>query len=580
MESAEFDVTAELQAYLREAIRDVDVADLAEPFWRANDVLEWKLDPHQLETHALFLEWNAWRQTVDYEEHVAASGATLDDVWVEEIARRFGKTAKWILVLDQVARARPGSVLLYGTAYQKDIAEIIVPLAHLLLADAPEDLRPKYKQSKAGQNEGFYYPNGSVMRLAGLDEHPNAFRGRFSDGIVLSEAGFMKGLDELVRAVLLPQFQRRPWAFLVLESSTSAQLDHDFLRVMVPDAKLRRAYCTRTIDDNKVLTDREKAKFIRQAGGRGHHVCEREYFNKQVRDPESHVVPEFDAALHVVDVDPPDYYYAMVGADPGMTDLFGEAWAYWDFDDARCVVNGSWAARNANTRRVAAVNAAYEYMLYGRQVSAKFKDVPIRTEGNKVGWLELLRGEPFVGLSEKLHAMANDERRAPESWEISHPSKNSTFWDGEKFCQNPHMRVSDIEKRLMADLWSEFGFLFSPTAKDDKEAQINLVRNALSDGKLVFTRNAGPVIEHVKHAMWNEKRTDWVKHKVYGHYDCLSALIYLVRNMQPIRQRRPFPPKYSDPRAAGVATWYQPPKQREETKALVDAFGGMREWRR
>jgi hypothetical protein len=558
---------------------DSDTQDLAEPFWRDFDLLSWKLDPHQLETDALFDEWNERRQTVEYEEQVVAAGAELDDVWVEEVGRRFGKTAKWIVKLTVIALLRPGAVLLYGTAYQKDIAEIIVPLAEILLGDGPEDMRPTYHASKKGQNEGLYFPNGSVIKLAGLDEHPNAFRGRFSDGIVLSEAGFMKGLKHLLQSVLLPQFQRRPWAFLVLESSTSEKLDHDFLQFCVPDAKLRKAYLMRTLDDNTVISERAKAKAIRQAGGRGSPTCEREYYCVQVREPTGTVIPEFSDKIHVREMVPPAYYVAMTAADPGMQDLFGQVWGYWDFDQACAVVNHSWAARNASTRKVAAINAAAEWRLYHAQAPDTLKTVPLQTEGRIIGWDELLRGEKYATDARRLMAQSRDPKRLPKSWEINHPSAQSVFWDGVKFVQNPYRRVSDIELRLMADLDAEFGYLFFPTAKDDKEAQINVVRNALSTGKLVFTPDAGPVIDHVNYARWNEKRTDWERHAVHGHYDCLSALIYFMRNILIVRAMRPFPPKWNDPRQADVATWYQPPQPvREELRGLAEGFGDVRKW--
>lgn len=561
-----------------QGLRDLPADFLAAPFWYAHD-LTYKLDPHQIEVDCLFEEWNARRCTPAYEESVIALGATLDDVWVEEIGRRFGKTAKWIIKLTMIALARPGAVLLYGTAYQKDIAEIIVPLAELLLADGPDDLRPRYKTAKAGQNEGLYFPNGSVIRLAGLDEHPNAFRGRFSDGIVLSEAGFMKGLERLLRAVLLPQFQRRPWAFLVLESSTSEQLDHDFLTVCVPDAKLRDAYVMRTIDDNTVISDYEKRKAIRQSGGRGSPNCEREYYCVQTRDPEGLVIPEFNQLLHVQQVDKPAYSYALVGADPGFQDLFGEVWAYWDFELARLVVCHSWAKRNASANEIAAVNAAVEMRLYGAQVPELMSDIPLLTEGKYVGWTDLLKATPYSAMARRLFESARAKPRQRRAWEINHPTAQDVYWDGEAFQQNPYRRVSDIELRLMADLSTNFGYLFAPTAKDDKEAQINVVRGLLSSGKMVFTPDAGPVIDHVRYAQWNEKRTDWTRHKTHGHYDCLSALIYLCRALAGCRNRRPFPPKYTDPRAPQVATWYQPPLVNEEVRGLVEAFSDMPKWR-
>jgi hypothetical protein len=565
---------------------DVPSEEFAGQLWRAGRLADWKLDPHQLDVHSLFIEWNEFRQTQEYLDLVLANDTTLDDVWVEEIGRRFGKTAKWLIVLAEIAITRVGAVLMYGTAYQKDISEIIVPLANQLFADAPDDVRPRYQRSKQGGNEGLYFPNTSVIKLVGLDEHPDAARGRFSDGIVLSEAGFMKGLEDLVRSVLLPQFQRRPWAFLACESSTSKETDHDFMRVFVPDAKLRRAYVMRTIDDNVVLGDREKAKHIRMAGGRGSVTCEREYYCVQMRDPQDLVIPEFSPKAHVRDWKRPEFAYCMTAADPGMQDLFGQVWGYWDWQEAKLVIERSWAQRNASTRKVAAVNAAMEYEIWGVHPPARMRHIPLRTTEERIGWVDLLKGERVANLAFRMHQLANAERRPELRWEVGHPPGHFTFWDGAAFVQNPYMRFSDIELRLMQDLSVEYDMLFNPTAKDDVEAQINLVRDWFADGRIVFLPDAGPVIEHVGNALWNDKRTDWQRHKVFGHYDCLSALVYLVRNINNVRARKPSPPQFTDRRAHDVATMFQPPFIRDEVRVLSDAFGAndngvgaQRRWR-
>lgn len=215
------------------------------------------------------------------------------------LARRFGKTAKWIVGATQICLVNPGFIGTYATAFQKDIAEIIVPLTNILLADGPDKIRPKYQGTKQGSHEGLFFPNGSIIRLVGIDEHPDALRGRFSDFFIISEAAFVKGLEETVRSVILPQFQRRPHAFLALESSAPKQPGHDFLRTFVPDAKARGAFVERTIDDNKAITEKDKRKFIRQSGGRGHPVCEREYYNVIKIDTEAAVIPEFEPEKHV-----------------------------------------------------------------------------------------------------------------------------------------------------------------------------------------------------------------------------------------------------------------------------------------
>lgn len=468
------------------ALAHVPTDVLAHAAWRRGDLCSWKLDDHQLEIYDLFLEWNERRKTPAYAEAVKAAGATLDDVWCEEIARRFGKTAKWIVMLCEIAVQRPGAVLTYGTAYQKDIGEIIVPMARMLTSDAPDDLKPTYHKTRGEMHEGLYFPNGSVIKLVGVDKHPDALRGRYSDGVVLSEAGFIRGLEELVRAVLLPQFQRRPWAFLALESSTPRDVDHDFARVFKPDANARGAYVTRTIDANTVMTEAEREKWIRQAGGRGHHICDREYYCELKPDPETQIVPEFNAELHVGRGHVPEYAHTYVCVDPGVSDKLAIIWAYWDFLAQKLVVQRSWAESNASTTRVADVMRATERELwfdYGAQLN---------------------------------------------------------YWTGKSIAPAPYMRVSDVDKRLLLDLRSEHGISVQQTAKDDPDAQIASLRTAFTRNQIEIWPDSGPLEAQLIAGKRKEggRPSDWERSDVHGHYDCLVAgtLVATERGDVPIER--------------------------------------------
>lgn len=555
--------------------------------WRQGNLL-WKLDPHQRDVHTLFEEWNHRRQTPEYEQDVIASGATLDDVWVEEIGRRFGKTAKWIIVLSGFCIQRPGSLFTYGTAFNKDIGEIVVPLARQLLNDGPDDCRPEYRTARQEANQGLFFPNGSAIKLVGLDEHPDAARGRFSDGVVLSEAGFMRGLEDLIRAVLLPQFQRRPWAFLALESSTPKQPDHDFRKV-AEDAILRNAYVKRTIDDNQAITEREKERALRQTGGKDHPRTRREYYSEETRDPDSMVIPEFRPEQHVRNHSRPKYAYAVAADDPGMRDLYGKVWGYWDFEHAKLVIEHSYAARNAYTRKIAAITAAIEWQLYGSWPSHRLSNIPLRTVGDSTGWYELLKGEPQAFLASKLYEMAQlDEKRRPkprDEWLIGHPPDRFCYWDGKTFRPNPYSRTIGSDSagiRIIADMQIEYGMSFELLTEKDKEEAANFLRGWVDAGKVIFLPTAGPVIDHIKNAMWNEKRTDWERTARMGHYDCLSALIVLARAADGVRARKPLPPKYADVRDANIAIlpWAAGAGQNGRTSAEIHALSSALDDRR
>lgn len=569
--------------------------ELRDQMWRAGE-LEWKMDEHQKATSRLFHRWNAYRQTEEYEAEVIALDSTLEDVWGEECGRRVGKTSKWILELFMFALKRPGAVLTYATAHATDIGEIIVALAEMLSEDAPPDCKPEFAASKKAGAAGLYFPyrevgepgkpghfkGRSVIRLVGLDVNPKGARGRFTDGYVLSEAGFMRRLENLVRAVLGPQLQRRPWAFIVCESSTSEDPLHDFMEVIVPDCKARNAYIRQDLDDNLAISPREKAKAIRMAGGRGHAICEREYYCEQTRDPELLIIPEFQPDLHVHDWQRPAYGCALVAADPGSQDLFGLVFGYYDFLAAKRVIVRSWARRNASTLQVACVIAFYEWQLWGTWPPHEMRLIPVRREGKVEGWAEQLAAEPGGASSAaELHRMAN----VPDHERIHHgvhPVPGQwAYWTGQQFKGNPVARVSDTDLRLIQDLSMIYGLAFGKTRKDDADAQTNVLRHRIASGSYVYTPDAGPVINHVKGAMWNDKRTDWRRDdKKLGHYDCLASNIYWERNVHVIAAVNPIPPQYTDMKQWNVVRL---PGTQERAPiglgALSEAFGEQRAWR-
>jgi hypothetical protein len=507
--------------------------------WRRGD-LRWKLGEHQQRVYDQFHAWDKRRQTPEYTAEVIASGATLDDVWVEEIARRWGKTAKWLIILFERCIRRPGSAFTYATAYQKDIDEIIVPLVDALFEDGPSDCVGEYHGSREGQHQGLYFPNGSVIKLVGIDMHPKALRGRGSDGIVVSEAGHTegrqehpKGLEHTVRSVLIPQFQRRPHAFLALESSSPEDPDHDFLRVFKPDADARGAYVNLTIDDNQAISDEEREKYIRMSGGREHRIARREYFNIVERDPTRAIFPEFDRAVHVREIARPAYACCYTGSDPGSTDLFGLVFAYWHFTLGKLVFEASWAMANPSTRQVAAVISYYEWKLWGRPPNVELHDIPVREHRGRAGWVELLIGTgATLEQCSDLRELANADQAHVERWRPkTDPADRFTYWDGREIVQNPHLRVSDVDKRLVRDMSVEYGLAVAPTRKDEAAAQKDGFRDDLGANAIVFLPDAGPVIDHVQHAVFKLGTKEWDRHPVMRHFDAAAAAVYLRRNV-------------------------------------------------
>lgn len=453
--------------------------------WRAGD-LSWKLHDNQLGVHRFYRRWCNQAPANDNGD------GKYHRVFVFEGGRRYGKTFWSLLLSIEDSIQRPGSVRTFATAYQKDVADILLPLLEEIARDAPADVRPEYRGSSEGESAGIYFPRtgpakGSRIKLFGLDMHPHSLRGRASDGVIISEAGFCKKLRRAIVSVLTPQMQGRPHARILLESSAPEDPATDFDEHFVPDAKLRGAYVSRTIDDNPMLTHEEREEFIREAGGRGSPDCDREYFNKRVRPATRVVVPEFDEALHVQRVPMPDFADCYVALDPGFRDLFAILWAYWDFDNARLVIQRDWAERNASATTIAAVI--------------------------KQGEAELWSGVQR--------------------------------WNGKELKENPRLRVSDTDPRMLADLYREHGLRVSPVLKTTgaktelKEAAVHSVRGAIGRGQVIIDPSCTKLIAHLNAARWNELRTDYERSEVFGHFDLLDALVYMWRSIDRNRNAQP-----------------------------------------
>jgi hypothetical protein len=73
---------------------------------------------------------------------------------------------------------------------------------------------------------------------------------------------------------------------------------------------------------------------------------------------------------------------------------------------------------------------------------------------------------------------------------------------------------------------------------------------------------------------------EWERSAVYGHYDCLAALKYLLRKIN--RSRNPFPPQGALMRGSNVMRepWADHAQKSRSEKAIGQVFGGggRRRW--
>lgn len=523
---------------------------------------------HLLPDAERFEAWNVERQTPEHQAEMAERGALFDNLWVDEMGRRVGKTGKWLIHdVQQMLRIR-GARGMIGTPKQKDIGGIIVPLTKLIFKDlAGTKYFPRYVGTRGADHEGLYVEaTDSYCKLVGLDVHPDASRGQWLDFCHLTEAAFIKGLYELVTAVIMPQFRYRPHAWLAMETSTAKVPDCDFNREFRPDAQLRGTYRKMTIRDNPTLSEEEIAKEERRSGGTGSSVCRRELYCEEVRDEDEMIVPEFDEAVHVVDPSDwplPRQAYAYVGIDPGTTDPLGLCFAYDDFERQTLVIQGAWQRANASSGYVASVLEDYEGHFWGsrhKERGARGRDVQVD-------------GAEYNG--------------AGKLWQA--PEGALTFWskDTRSLTANPFMRVSDVDNRFILDLNRDYATNVQaaekrPGSKDLDVLHLRfLFQHRASTGypQVVILKNGHtePLIAQLRSGTWNTDetghRTDWARTKALGHCDCLAALKYLARVRVP--NRNPMRPAIVDAVASEI---HIPDRMREHLRRpeAVPTYGARK----
>src|ERR1700759_917688 len=286
--------------------------------WRAGR-LRYKLHAGQKRAYDAYRTWE--KNSFEKRKRGEKLEGRWPRIYVLNCARRFGKDYLCCLLRIEDCLRNPNSIYSYGTSNQKDIASIVIPLIERICEDCPRSIKPIFKQSFQGTEAGYYFSNGSMLKLVGLDNDPDSLRGRPSNGITISEACYVSKLMYVVTEIAMPMFQGFLDATLILNSTPSAEPAHAYKVYFCIDAITRGAYQKFTIFDNPRIGDAERQEQIDSLGGPDTEECRRELFCEDVRSETRTVVPEFSAVRHVVDMPPPEYAVGYTVVDPGVKDL-------------------------------------------------------------------------------------------------------------------------------------------------------------------------------------------------------------------------------------------------------------------
>lgn len=386
-----------------------------------------------------------------------------NQLFVANIARQWGKSYWAVVKALEQAIKQPKSQIRYGAAFQEDLTSFIIPAFDKVLEDCPKSIAPKYKV----QGSEYVFPNGSRIKLVGVDKRPNGLRGNTLDLIILDECGFITNLDYIYKSVIIPATTHRPNAKIILISTPPNTPAHAF-RDYCQKAELEGGYSTFSIYDNPLINETTIERLKKESGGDTSTTWRREYLCEFCTDDDSVIIPEWDNT-YIQEIERDQYYqyyHKYIGLDLGVKDNTAAIFGYYDFKRASLIIEDELCMNgpSMNTEKL--------------------------VEALKDKELELWAGQaPFRRVSDN-------------NWPL-----------------------------LIQDLSSIHNYTFISTSKDTLEAMINEVRLLVQEGRILINPKCKMLIGCLAYGVWDNKKKAFARSTAYGHFDHLAALIYLVRNL-------------------------------------------------
>lgn len=425
--------------------------------WRSG-ILRWKLHAAQQEMYDAFYASKARRR-----------------VWC--CARRLGKSYLLCVLAIETALRTPGAEIFYIAPTKTQVKRVIVKLFKTILADCPSDLRPEWNS----QDRTWEFQNGSTVAMGAMDAgRSDSLRGSDCHLGIVDEAGFSPSnyVEDMVEGVLRPMtlLTKAP----ILIASTPAKTPRHSFELYYNKAQEEGAAIHKTIFDNPLLTPEDIADEMKAYGGPETTHWRRECLGEFIIDEDIVCFPEFTKERQeqlVKSIDRPPYYDAYVALDVGIRDATAAVFLYYDFRNARIVVEG-------------------EGLLHG---------------------IKEVRSDLIADMIK---------------------AKEKELWGDKKpyFRINDF----DIGSQLLVnELESHHDLKFTTGEKDGLEAGVNELRLIIKNNLLVISPECTNLIAQLSACVWDTKREQFDRIPGYYHFDLVAALIMAVRNIR--RQHNPYP---------------------------------------
>lgn len=452
-------------------------------------------------------------------------GAKPEEPFVYICHRGFGKTYTGCGYLLEKSRRDQDSNQLIISSTLKKLRTIVKPAFDALLRDCPSQYLPRFDRQ-----DSFYEFPDTHMRsylLAAEHGHIENARGIHNvTDVLIDEAGFFGDeedsypLDHVIQNILIPMFIRTKSKPRIIIMTTPPEIPNHPVKAYYERA--RDQGCAAVFDIYRSDIPQEKIDDTRrrmlQQPG-GETAWQREMECKWIVDTNRLIIPEWDSTKHVQEVKRDEFFQFYHKYNSLDTGVRDFTVNLYPYYDFR--------------RAVMVVED--ETVLKNEEVRTDILAACIRQKENELGYKTVYR------------------------------------------------RIGDNNNLIiLQDLSGIHSLPFLPTTKDELFAMVNELRMWVKAGRLLVHPRCTYLIGCLENGIWDKQKKEFARSAVYGHFDGLAALCYLIRNIDTVSN--PIPANF------GVdiqthATWNQK-QPSDNLKAMRDAMklpqltGTNSDWRR
>lgn len=347
------------------------------------------------------------------------------------------------------------------------------PAFDTLLNDCPTDYRPHYDT----QDSFYQFPTGvKTFLLAAQGGHIENARGIHNvTDVLIDEAGFFGDeedsypLDHVIQNILVPMFVRTKSKPRIVIMTTPPEVPNHPVKAYYERAKARGCASVYDIYNSDIPPEKREEMRRRMLSMPGGEIAwQREMECKWVVDSSRMIVPEWDSSKYVQEV-PRDQFFQF----------------YHKYNALDTGVRDKTVNLYPYYHfRLGAVVLEDETVLENEEVRTDILAACIKQKEKELGFAKVYR------------------------------------------------RIGDNNNLIiLQDLSGIHDLPFLPTTKDDLFAMVNELRLWVNAGRLLVNPRCTYTIGCLENGVWDKAKREFGRSAVYGHFDGLAALCYLIRNI-------------------------------------------------